>query len=559
MKKQLNSYAVPARRALLGTLTVAALTATSWAQWSTDSFYPTVVGSGWNALAGDVRFNADGTATFAVADTNTTGAPTVRVLKMYPDGRQEELSSDISPDPLGAKKIKLLNAETSDMDADILVQFSPSELDDYGTGRATYRAQLKNGALFEDYYSSYNRFVAAFQQDNVLRILTTDLIDNDMKVYADDDSDSSYVNRVDESVKDFHIGLNGTDSLYYTFTAYRAGEHTPSQVYIGQMGSLVANDLYSPNLVEFQDGESQSKSLWTSLQGTGSSMITWIGNYRGIHTLYSKVYDDVDELVGVTPLLDDVVSYDVTPTTYEIPVIAAIQRDETVYPPVDTLVAGLLGPVDGVALTLPFATGFQMEVKDIRQEANGDFSIVYSAMENGTNLLKVLRVSGLTASTLWNTTVADLGAGSPELIEHFPNVSVDADPAGNLYIAARYDLGYSQYSEWQAVRVRADGQLGADPLVAPANLTVVSSLGNYVEIEWTDMTNSESIYLVARTDWDFSGLKIFNPREPDTTLQADPTAQPYTTYHYYVGVYNQYTGQLEVSGPLTVTTGAPAS
>lgn len=538
---------------------MAALTTCAWAQWPTDPYVPTIVGSGWNVRAGDLRVNADSTVSFAVADTNFTGDPIVKALRMHQNGNREQLYENVSPYPdILAKKIQLLNSETSDVDIDILANYSATRLDDGGDKAATYRATVKAGVLSTDKWSNYNRFVAAFQQGSVLRVIGTDLIDNDMKVFATDTADSSYVDRVSENVKDYQINLNESDSLYYAFTAYRSGELTPSEIFVGKMGSLTANTLDTPVRAALQPEEYQSKPLWTNLQGANKTMLTWLGDYYGLKTLYSQVRDDTGVLVDTTVLMEDVVSYAVTPTTFNIPVVAAIERDEMVYPPADTLVAGLLGPIAGEALTLPFISGFQMDVKSIRQEANGDFSIVYSTLENGTNLLKVLRVSGTTASVLWNVTVADLGLGSAEDIDHFPNVHVDGDAAGNLYLLARYDLAYSKYSEWQAVRVRANGQLGSDPLVAPINLNAPDTAGYSVKLTWTDMSNSESIYLVARTDWDFSGLKIFDALPANSSVYNDNTAQPYTTYHYYVGVYNQFTDQLEVAGPYTITTGGPA-
>src|SRR5690606_13629250 len=102
----------------------------------------------------------------------------------------------------------------------------------------------------------------------------------------------------------------------------------------------------------------------------------------------------------------NVVSYKASSSPYGVPVHAFSQRDFSVSPPVDTLFAGLVDAPSGVNLNLPFATGREIDVKFLRQEPNGDFSIIYSVFEAGTTLIKVMRISGQTAGVLWTTTVA---------------------------------------------------------------------------------------------------------------------------------------------------------
>lgn len=210
-----------------------------------------------------------------------------------------------------------------------------------------------------------------------------------------------------------------------------------------------------------QPGTFQSDSQITPL-ADGNFMVNWLGEIDGQVNLYARVVSTTGSAVHPVRLIqEDVRSYKACVSPFEVPVHAFVQTNTSVSPAVDTLYGGLVDAATGNSVNLPLAMGLGMDVKAVRREASGDFSLIYSVVEGGTTLLKVRRISGVSAATLWETTVADLGSPSAEYVKQYPNVSVSG---GNdaLYFVTRKHLPYSGRVEFQMARLRGDGLLGGE-------------------------------------------------------------------------------------------------
>jgi hypothetical protein len=190
-------------------------------------------------------------------------------------------------------------------------------------------------------------------------------------------------------------------------------------------------------------------------------MLTWLGEGESAPRLYTKLLSPAGaELSPVQASLENVADFTATSSTLGIPVFAAVLRNPAVYPPADLLAAGLINPVNGGTVTIPVAYAAGVKVKRLRQEPDGNFSLVYSIPENGTVALKVRRISGTTGATLWETVVADLGIAGEDVVEKYPNTFVAGDGHGALFIMTRYDQPGTSNSTFKLVRLLADGRIG---------------------------------------------------------------------------------------------------
>lgn len=350
--------------------------------------------------------------------------------------------------------------------------------------------------------------------------------------------------------KEFSGVATGPDSCLFSYTHNEFQKETASRI---QLGSATSGQVGAEfKRVEDQGAERQSSSQLTRLNS--NYMLTWLGDLNGKKRLYSKVFDRNKEVVNNTRLLmNDVIDYQCTTSTLGVPVIAVVTRTFEGAIPSDTLSAGLIDPVNGNVLTLPFARGLGLKVKALRQEANGDFSLVYSVPENGTTLLKVRRISGTTAGTVWETTVADLGTASDELIKDYPNTWVSGSATGVLYIASRCDQPYTGMTSLNLVRLRADGLLGSDNgLQKPTNFQAVAAGTGQVNLSWTDNSISETSYLVGRTTTDFAHIELIGVLPANSTTFTDAFVQSGQTYHYYVASFIDATGELALTDEATV-------
>jgi hypothetical protein len=293
--------------------------------------------------------------------------------------------------------------------------------------------------------------------------------------------------------------------------------------------------------------ESQTMPALAPLSG-GNTMLSWIGEYLGNRGLFCKVLGPTGATVAIPrQMLNNVENYVTAKSTLGIPVFGAVQRNTVVFPPADTLSVGLMDPASGGLLSLPLVTGLGIKTKFIRQEADGNVSLGYSIPEAGTTLLKVRRISGSSGATLWETTVADLGMASDEVIRTYPNVSVAGNADSVLYILARHDVPYSVVSNFQLVRLRENGQMGVDPLVPPVNLGVTPLSSASARVTWSDTNSAETHYIIARTETDFSGYHIIGAVPANETSFDDPSVNPDVQYHYIVAAYNALTGEFSLS------------
>lgn len=309
----------------------------------------------------------------------------------------------------------------------------------------------------------------------------------------------------------------------------------------------------NPTRVADQGAESQYAAQITK-SGNGF-MVTWLGNLNGQTRLYSKVVTSSGAVTHETRLLaSDVINYSCTPSTFGVPVIAGVMRAINGNTATDTLFAGLVDPSNGNSITLPLLQGFGYKIKYFHQETNGDFTLAYSVPENGTNLLKVRRISGTTVETLWETTVADLGNASDEFIKEHPNTWVAGNPDGSYYIATRFDQRYSENTKLSVVRLRSDGLLGGESdLQEPTNFVTEVLPGGQVKLTWKDNSPAESSYLVGRTLTDFAGLELVGILPQNAESFTDTTAAPGNTYTYYVAPFKASTGDYVLSEEQSVT------
>lgn len=237
----------------------------------------------------------------------------------------------------------------------------------------------------------------------------------------------------------------------------------PSEVWIMATHAPVApsTDQITHIQVDSQTGVRQYQPQLTKFDDD-HFMVTWLGESGGITSLYARLLTNTGQFAGgVFVMQDNVASSKACSSHLGVPVHAFVQRSASADDPVDVLWAGLIDPRNGVNLNLPMATGRGIDVKTLRQEENGDFSLVYSVVENNTTLLKTQRISGVTGMLMWETTVADLGMASPEFIRRYPNTAV-AGFHNVLYFVTRKDNPYNQKVAYHLTRLRADGQLGSD-------------------------------------------------------------------------------------------------
>lgn len=341
--------------------------------------------------------------------------------------------------------------------------------------------------------------------------------------------------------------------LSYTHSAFE--KETASRVMYGSISA--AGFAATPQQVADQDTESQSASQVTKYNS--NYMITWLGNLNGKKRLYSKVVKINAQTVHPSRfLLNDVIDYKCVPSTFGAPVIAGVTRTVSGLTPTDTLFVGLIDPSNGTAITLPLLQGFGYKVKAIRQETSGDFTLVYSAIENNTNLLKVRRISAATLGTEWETVVADLGNAPDSFIEEYQNTWIAPTSDGSLYIATRYDELYSENTKINLVRLRSDGRIGGKSDVQkPTGFNAQAQSTGYVTLTWKDNSPAETSYLVGRTLTDFDGIELVGILPADANNFTDTTALPGQTYKYYVSPFIEATGALAISDEKVVNTPAP--
>lgn len=521
------------------------MVSSSFAQWPTSYLEPKVLWTGADLRAGDVMAFADGRV--MVCHDRQDGA--VRRLRnpIYDASGNILHPGDqlYTRDNFCVKAI-LLPPDGPDRLAHVAVQF------------ADKAAEVPTFSYIYQRLSAGNAYVSASSREQ--QLLEGAIYNNRRNyLFLSDPVERSINGAVNSDVVvGPRVLTKGTaqnffghagDTLSAVVAFERAGRQpdTPSEVW-----TYLVDAFYTPPVTSSllkaadQPGESQTKPEIAEMS-SNRRILAWIGSIGSEKRLYAKVISNLGESVSpARNIMNDVVDYTVTSSTLGHPVFAAVQRNDDVNPPVDTLFAGLIDAGVGAYVAIPMTTGLGIKVKALRQESNGDFSLIYSIPEAGTTLLKVLRISGTTAETLWETTVADLGIASDEVIERFPNTFVSSTAGGVLYFLTRYDKPYTNTSSYMLWRLGPDGHLGGDPLVAPANVSVSRISNTSADVTWTDTNMSETGYVIGRKAVGASEYSIIGSVGANTTTYQDLSV-PAGQSHYVVAAYDETTGNYVLS------------
>jgi len=522
------------------------------AQWPTQYTDAKQLASGANLRAADVMALPDGdviVVNAAIVDNNLE----TLAARYTPDGVTKWKGQKIhSSSDLKTASIKLFPHEDPQIFATFSILADPVQMDSATETVASSASYLSSGFwTSSNSVSNFNvgKTAVSLKNRQLLRVLHNST-SNTLGIWT-----HGYGNvRTDIApgvLTDFASEVSNDNRAILSYTHSALMKETASRVMYGSISPT--GFAAAPEQVADQGAESQSASQVTKYNN--NYMITWLGNLDGKKRLYSKVVNiDAQSVQPARLLLNDVINYRCIPSTLGAPVIAGVTRTVSGLTPSDTLFVGLLDPANANAITLPLLQGFGYKVKAIRQETNGDFTLVYSALENNTNLLKVRRISIATLGTQWETVVADLGNAPDGFIEEYPNTWLSPTSDGSLYIATRYDELYSENTKLSLVRLRSDGWLGgADDVQKPTDFTAAVSSDGHVQLTWKDNSPAETSYLVGRTQTDFDSIELTGVLPPDSQAFTDTTASPGVTYKYYVSPFIEATGALALSDERVVT------
>jgi hypothetical protein len=552
-----SSYCFHAVFTILAAGSFAVLGANALAQWPTSYLAPRVISYGESRWAGDVLAMEDGGAVVAVDGTDSSGTRRMLLPRFDSRGNVSQTQNDFT------------NTSRTVVKADLLPGTAP-----YENGVALFAREVPDtiGQPFNPYKIYRTRETGDWiniTTSGELRYEAATLLPGGFyqtAYYWPNYRAVGYTNgfggpgRLEMGglvyASDFVIAPTGNAASLVSFVKYGLEAETNTELWMYKADSTVMPGEAGPLTPgPWQPGVAQSDPQLLQMSDEEIAL-TWIGRSGAQKGLYVCTVSTTGSLLDdAHPVQPNVASYAITTSTLGIPIYAFVQHNTATVPPTDTLFAGLLDTSSGFSLNLPMASGLNIKIKDLRQEANGDFSLTYSVAEGGTNLLKVRRISGSSGSTLWETVVADLGIATDEFIERYENTFVSSRNS-IMYVLSRKDQFFSTETSFQLARVRVDGQLGEDPLVAPDNLHALSSVPGDVTINWTDNNTAETHYIIGRTESDFSGLQILGAVGADVTAYDDPTAEANTIYYYYVAAYQADTSNFAISEPLTVNTGA---
>lgn len=435
------------------------LTTPAPAQWPTDYLAPKIMGGGTNARAGTIMATASG-GVYMAYDGFTEALRQINARHFNSAGEQLFTDMELHSHPQFAIHMQFFNT-TDDRYAFLLyTHFAKPYLD---STEPTYTIQYvkPNGSWATVGYRHSSLLQKVITTEGNLRCVVAVKPGAQEIDFRLDDFAHSFPIAPGERVLDFDIITAMDQHALFSYT--RAGQQPGCPREVWTAGGYVYDDgFHYLGQIAALDGAEQDQfdSSLTDLGGS-NIMLNWLQTLDGVTSLYAKPVDYRGAAIS-TPrkAMDNIVDYEATSSTLGLPVFAAVQEDNTAEPPVDVLIGGLINPSNGGTATIPIASGPDVKVKDLRQMANGDFRLTYSVLEGGTNLLKVRGVSGVTAGTLWETTVADLGRASDEAIETYPNTFVASNNDNVLYILARYDQPGTVNSLFQAIRVQADGAMG---------------------------------------------------------------------------------------------------
>lgn len=437
--------------------------ASAFAQWPTSYTAPKILGGGTSVRAGDVKTYPGGGAYVTFANINEA-THQVEIQKYSNTGEQLFPISNIGGDLNFAVSLKLLEApNSSSAELGVLMKSAQPAP---GSGAVIMRYQhVKNDGDF--YWAVFSESIIPFGGTNFQGDRFATLIEHTVShkfyifSYGSTPSDGiplEAMTHIDDAV----LYAFPDDSMISCFTKRTLQPDTPRKVWsVGANGSVIPHVMGTAYPLDSTPLVDQSHPQVAPINES-SAITTWLGEVDGKSDLYAAVVNSNGAILSpARNCFENVQDYVVTSSTLGLPVFAAVVRASE-NPRVESLVGGLINPNNGGTLTIPVSDVTGVKVKALRQEAGGDFSLVYSVPENGTNLLKVRRISGVDASTLWETTVANLGWASDEIIERYPNTWVDGNADNVLYILARYDEPNTANSSFQLVRLQADGAMGGD-------------------------------------------------------------------------------------------------
>jgi hypothetical protein len=535
------------------------MTTTSQAQWPTSYLNPKILSSGVNVRAAGALARPDGDV-YACYDQVSAGTRALHNPRFNAEGEIVDGGLNLFPLAVDAFTEKIQILPPADPETGNLTIGAHLAKSWFGASNFTFNVQ--DIGLGDNWGTAYHSDTANFEYfcrtpSGAGHIIIFTPSTGELTARLGFGSTGTGFNLEGALPRNVSGVPSGHTRSLILFEKYSAHSAVPAQLWTFTTDSSVAPiALGNLSQVEDQITEHQSDSEIYTI-GPNQHMITWLGTLNNTRRIYAKVVNNGGETVSpVRLIMSDIEDYKATNSTLGVPVFAGVQRNHAANPPVDTLFGGLLDPTNGIALTLPFVTGFNIKTKFIRQEASGDFSLGYSIPENGTTLLKVRRISGTSAATLWETTVADLGTASDELVERYPNTFVSAAPENVLYVMTRYDKPYSANSHFALTRLRADGRMGADAPKMPTFFHVVTAEPGNVQLEWQDNSNIETDYIIGRTLSDFANVEILGFAPANTTTYTDTTAAPNTTYTYYVAAFSSETGEYTVSEPKVAEVGA---